>query len=513
MKQHHLLTALLLATPYLATADVNILANGGTLTAPLKPTITISDSYSDKLVRFFTVEAFPADTYNDDNDNGKKDTGETYNDDNGIDGTQTTATYKKTYTSGLQTTAKLSAKIVVTNLLKPDESPVYASRPVSDTDTVIVDETTPVFIKIGDFSFQGTLGDEDGRGVFTKDTTIGDQSYSVGDKKPFLPTLRTATFKIGYSMPDLDANFQQKLIKDPTDPTGETFVDAPEKFVQTGSLLVDWSGLSASTVAANKAGKTLTITYISAVTYNEGDEPETFWTGRMSELSLKTISKFVNQPIPVEVTFGEATGQRLAYANGVTKARQHRARGEATPKILHSVSLIGAADTVAPVVKFAPAAAADPELAGVDFLGTVQDIGAATYPTLMTEEDANGLVVNVAPKLELTISGSDPILVPYTDLLGNPLTSLAEGIPTELVPNEAGYYNSTQVLNSLGLGNFGGFADLSDVYADETKANFNQPVASYTIILTATDADGNATVTTKTVKGVVAPDVFNFTSF
>jgi hypothetical protein len=455
------------------------------------------------------VEAFPADTYNDDNGNGKKDSGETYNDDTGIDGIQTTATYKKTYTSGLQTTAKLSAKIIVTNLLKPDESPVYASRPVSDTDTAIVDETTPVSIRIGDFSFQGTLGDEDGRGVFTKDTTIGDQDYIAGDKKPFLPTLRTATFKIGYSIPDLDANFQQKYIKDPADPT--SFIPAPDKYIQTGSLVVDWSALSASTVATNKAGKTLTITYTNAVTYNEGDEPETIWTGRMSELSLKTISKFVNQPIPVEVTFGEATGQRLVYANGVTKARQHRARGETAARILHSVSLIGAADTVGPVVKFAPAAAADPELAGVDFLGTVQDIGAATYPTLMTEEDANGLVVNVAPKLELTISGGAPILVPYTDLLGNPLTSLVEGVPTELVPNEAGYYGSSQVLNSLGLGNFGGFADLSDVYTDETKPTFQQPVASYTITLTATDADGNATVTTKTVKGVVAPDVFNFT--
>jgi hypothetical protein len=252
-------------------------------------------------------------------------------------------------------------------------------------------------------------------------------------------------------------------------------------------------------------------------TMEEG-RPGNILSARLKNKSLRTVAKFANQPIPVSVTFGNATGTRAVYATGVTKARYHRTAGGT----LHAVTLVAAPDVTPPVVKFTPAAVADPDLFGVDFLGSVQDMGRPTYADLTVFGLDEGLgegeieLGNQAPKIEIRVNGvgiTDDegndiggYPVEYTDAFGELLgTPGFEGGLGRVSPNEAGYYRSfgyvgtsdtnpnysyygIGVLNSLGLGYFGGFADLT--------------LPTNTVTITATDADGNATVVTKQIKGV-----------
>ena len=504
MKHKQILAAIILATPCIASAETNVLENAGAL----KPTITLSDSYTDKLVRFFSVTPVPPDE--------QDETTRVYTNTNEIPGIQKTITYPKTYSAGMQTVVRTSVKIVIPNLVKPDGTPLH---------TADVTEDTTVTVQVGDLKLLDAtkLGDEEGRGVWAAAGTVGGVEHDAGDPKPLGAT---ALYKIGSFVDDLDANFQVKQIKDPEDPTA--FIDAPQKFAQTGQVTLAWT-LSPDTVVDAKAGKTLVITYTNVATFGEGDEDlASAWSNRFTSalVGTRSISKFVNQPIPVKVTFGDATGKRLIYGNGISKARVNRAHGEQVSRTLRSTSLIAAADVTGPnlsVIKpQAPAAPAsvgrrgvqqpsapevlidsDPESFGVDFFGTVQDLAAPTYPGVLTEEDADGLVANKAPKLEILINeekNEDDDLnyyaVDYTDKDGITLTS-----PGTAVDPDSGLY-STAVLNSLGLGYFAGFADLS------TLDGSLLPIGTNTLTFRATDSDGNVTVVTRRVKGAPAADVY-----
>jgi len=280
----------------------------------------------------------------------------------------------------------------------------------------------------------------------------------------------------------------------------------------TGTLQFDW----------NKSTKVLNVTLTRVLTiksditgadghpyddaYGDFSEQRGMYSGRLRGKSFRTIAKFVNQPIPMSVSFGSARGERWLYANGVTKARYHNlARGT-----LQAVTMIGAADTTGPVVKFNPAATADPDLLGVDFLGSVQDTGRPTYPDLA--EAVSGTISSVgsptrAPKLDLLINGvgvtdSEGRLVggfpvPYTDALGELLRSQRNPgsliIPSNDIYQAFTGTNGEGVLDSQGLGFFGGFAGL--------------PFAANTLTLTATDLSGNVTVVTKQVKSTAIPEL------
>ena len=204
----------MLASPCLATAATGILQNNGAA----KPKITISDSYNDKLVRYYTLEldeANPGDSFEDTNENEKRDAGEPYTDDN-ENGKYDAPKYNKVYSYGVETTVRTSAKITLS----------LVNNDFTAFDFTSISAETPVAIKIGDFTFSKTLGEETGRGLYTRNGTDADgNDYSIGDPKPFTSSLVKAVYK-----------FEQE--------TGATDDNGDPVMKTTGTLQFDWNKTS-----------------------------------------------------------------------------------------------------------------------------------------------------------------------------------------------------------------------------------------------------------------------------
>jgi hypothetical protein len=462
------LAALALSAPW-AMAGAGILAN----TDSFKPQITLGETLSEKLVRYFTVELDPenpGDSFFDENENGKRDTGEDYTDDN-ENGRYDAPKFIKVYTYGKMPTQKVNAKVVA-NLKGVASNPEDPEGAPVDFDFDSISEETPVAITVGDYEFSSTLGEEQSRGVFTRDTTINGIDYLAGDPKP-LGT--SALYKLGYSYPKLDSAGQEV-----TDEEGNPVL----LFKQTGSIKIEWSRLT----------KTVTFTLEQRTQAPDIAEPagtSSIAADRLAGLSTRSSKNFANQPIPVSVTFGSSTGTRVAYGRGVIKSRYHRVleQQEGENPYVRSVSITGAGDNEGPRLRLTVPGAADPELFGVDFLGSITDRPAPTFSSVF-DIDPSELA---PPSIELLINGQgnpeDPngggYSIDFTDAQGNPLPTDGEGNPT--VP---GYSN--------GLGFFGGFCELYE-------ANNN-------LTFIARDADGNASLFTRKVTAKALDEIENSSS-
>jgi hypothetical protein len=459
------LAAIFVTAPW-AMAGTGILANSNAF----KPQITLGETLTEKLVRYFTLEpdpANPGDEFDDANGNNRWDAGEELITDHDGDNRYDAPKFIKVYGYGKMPSQKVNARIVAnlkgvgTNPEDPESGPV-------DFDFDSINEETPVSITVGDYSFSSTLGAEEGRGVFTRETTINGVLYEAGQPKPLGSS---ALYKLGYSYPKLDSSGNEV-----TDEEGNPVT----LFKQTGSIKVEWS----------RQSKTVTFTLeerTQAPDITPQDPTQTGATSiaadRLAVLSTRASRNFANQPIPVSVTFGSASGARVAYGRGVIKSRFHRVLSEENPYV-RSVSLTAAADTEGPKLRLVVPAAADPELFGVDFLGGVTDRPSPTFPGVfpLPEELADA---SDAPELGLLINGqgqpsgdpadettNTPFSIDFTDALGNPLPVDDDGNPT--VP---GYVN--------GNGFFGGFCELYE--------------ATNNLTFIATDADGNVTTLTRKV--------------
>lgn len=449
------LAVLTLSAPW-AMAGTGILAN----TDSFKPQISVGETLTEKLVRYFTTEVDPenpGDSFDDVNENGKRDLGEEYSDDN-ENGRYDAPRFIKVYTYGKMPSQKVNARIVA-NLKGVAGDPEDPEGAPQDFDFDSINEETPVSVTVGDYTFNSTLGEEDSRGVFTRTTVVNGVEYSAGDPKP-LGT--SALFKLGYSYPKLDAGGQEV-----TDEEGNPIL----LFKQTGSVKIEWS----------RQTKTVTFTVEQRTLAPDIAEPSgstSVAADRLAGLSTRSSKSFANQPIPVSVTFGSSGGSRVAYAKGVIKSRYHRVLSTQNPEnpYVRSVSLTGAADIEAPKLKLSVPAAADAELFGVDFLGSVTDRPAPTFSGVFEIAPSE----LVPPSVELLINGQgnpeDPnggaYAVDFTDAQGNPLPVDGEGNPTV-----SGYTN--------GLGFFGGFCELYE-------ANNN-------LTFIARDAEGNASSFTRKV--------------
>ncbi len=455
------LAAIFVTAPW-AMAGTGILANRDAF----KPQITLGETLTEKLVRYFTLEpdpANPGDEFDDANGNGRWDAGEELITDHDGDNRYDAPKFIKVYSYGKMPSQKVNARIVA-NLKGVGTNPEDPEAGSVDFDFDSINEETPVSITVGDYSFSSTLGAEEGRGVFTRATTINGVLYEAGQPKPLGSS---ALYKLGYSYPKLDSSGNEV-----TDEEGNPVT----LFKQTGSIKIEWSRQS-KTVTFTLEQRTLAPDIASP------GEKTSIAADRLAVLSTRASRNFANQPIPVSVTFGSASGARVAYGRGVIKSRFHRVLAAENPYV-RSVSLTAAADTEGPKLRLMVPAAADPELFGVDFLGSVTDRPSPTFPSAipLPEELADA---SNAPELGLLINGqgqssgdpgdettNTPFSIDFTDALGNPLPVDDDGNPT--VP---GYVN--------GNGFFGGFCELYE--------------ATNNLTFIATDADGNVTTLTRKV--------------
>jgi hypothetical protein len=386
-----------------------------------RPTLVISDILTDTVLRSVEREldpANPGDSYEDRNSNGMFDAGDELGTDFDGDGQYDDPVYLTRVTYTRAPVQRLTAKIVAS--LRDSEGTNF------DFSSVTVD--TPVSIEIGDYSFSGRLGEEQGRGVWRKAGVLNGVPYAEGDAKP-----------LGNSAVYILGSHVRRLAKDGTpllDPVGTPLT----RFREDGRIRVDWNprlGLVQFTVQ------------LRLMDDGSFGATPSFLATRLPDSTVSGKQTFNHQPIPVRVRFGMATGERLVYGKGIRQAGAHRLLPAETP--LRSIVVLGAADHLAPRLSRmdVPSQSSDGR---ASFSGTLSDRPAPTFPGLF-EIPAEDLV---GPTLEVYVNGTG-----FTD--GN-------GAEVGGFPVETSLYLNGQC-------EFGGAAQLAE------------PVN--TLRLVARDADGN----------------------
>lgn len=214
-------------------------------------------------------------------------------------------------------------------------------------------EDMPVALRIGDFGFEATLGDDAAR---TKNPD--------GTLRPFDPRKSSATFLLRAPAP-------------PAVPGG-----AP-RLRTVGSVKVGWNlqrvvfRVQLSDVAAAGADAILPT--------EEEQYPQT-----------STGVTFSGEKVPVEVTFGTATGSRFSYARGKLSTAVRKlgtvAQGNRTDVALHSLAVVGEADCKAPTLVTTIPAVDEAPMGVISFNGTIAD---GTVRPLTSPVDPLALIVTV----------------------------------------------------------------------------------------------------------------------
>lgn len=227
--------------------------------------------------------------------------------------------------------------------------PLYgkAANPVKISATVVgnltgfpfteIAEDMAVSLRVGDFGFAATLGEDTSRAK-NRDGTL----------RPFDPKKTTAVYLLRAELPPLTAG-------------------GPPRYRTVGSVKFAWNltrvsaRLVLSDVAAAEADGIMA-----------ADE-ESFPEGNAS-------LAFSREKIPVELTFGSAEGSRIAYARGrlTTSLRQFGSARTGNLAIvpLHSLAMIGEGDITAPTVAARIPTIDEAPLGVISFNGTVTDVAA-----------------------------------------------------------------------------------------------------------------------------------------
>jgi hypothetical protein len=258
-----LLPLLALAVSASAAAPTGILANQG----KRKPVVTVANSYSEKVVRTFAGDA---------------DSGPVYEVQPGAE--------------------KVSAKVVA--LLE------------DDYDFGAINADTEVALRVGDFSFSGTLGE-------------------AGSRK--LQATGNAIFTFNHQTPLLDADGGAKV-----DGEGKELFSV----VKVGTLTWAWSATS-KTVTVTLAvvipgGGLIDVAGVTGIA--------TAYFGRLGQqIPHGGERRFANQnEAGVSMRFGPSEGTRDAFVTGVTRTRLVKVPGAEAPYLTTSVVLAGGADTRGP---------------------------------------------------------------------------------------------------------------------------------------------------------------------
>ena len=309
-----------------------------------------------------------------------------------------------------------SEKVVKTFAGDADSGPVYEVQPgpekVSAKVVALLGEEydfpginadTKVALRLGDFSFEGTLGE-------------------AGIRK--LQATGNATFMLSMQVPLLDADGGAKL-----DAEGNELFSV----LKLGTLFWAWSS----------ASKTVTVT-LAAVIPGGGLADAAGVTGIATaqfgglgqQISQGGERRFANQPVGVSVKFGGSEGTRNAFVTGVTRTRLVKVPGAEAPHLTTSVVLAGGADTRGPQLAVRMPTKVSDVLGRVPvpIFATLLDrpapSGYSTPDELGWEVPEVGVYVNQIPG-----EGVEPDLaLAYRDARGN---ALAEGAPF-LSPKGAG---------------------------------------------------------------------------
>ncbi|MEY5010757.1 MAG: hypothetical protein RLZZ253_1896 [Verrucomicrobiota bacterium] len=379
-------------------APSGILANTGRF----RPTVTVANSYSEKLVRVLVEPAIPADP----------ETGDP----------ATPAVY------GLEVVTlpeKISAKVVGTLADASGQSLV---------DFASLDESTTVGLSAGGFSFSSTLGEA--------------RSLRLG------PT-GSATFVFERQDPVLDSQGEPRL-----DRNGNEMV----RITRMGTLVFQWNHRSRTVTATLSA-------VIPAGGASEDDGLGSIAASRFTSAAEEggTVA-FANEPVAVGLQFGEASGTRNAFVGGRTVTRVTRVRVDSSdPEMdefypVTSVSVAGAADTRAPSLSVRVPSSANAETGEATLSASIVD---RPLPTLSESEDAQ------SPTVTVFVNGADEgVSLGYVDSTGEPLESGA--------------------LDSRGRGFLTG-----TIGSDELSEAVN------TLVIVASDSEGNQTVLTRKVRGTL----------
>ena len=395
-----------------------------------RPTLVISDTLTDTVLRSVEREVDPAnsgDSYEDRNGNGVFDAGDELITDSDGDGQYDEPVYLTRVTYTRAPMQRLTAKIVAS--LRDLEG--------ADFDFSSVSVDTPVSIQIGDYSFSGLLGEEQGRGVWRKAGVLNGVPYAAGDAKP-----------LGNSAVYVLGSHVRRLAKDGTpllDPVGTPLT----RFREDGRIRVDWNA---------RLGLVQFTVQLRLLDDGSFGATPSFLATRLADSTGSGKQTFNHQPIPVRVRFGTAAGERLVYGKGIRQASAHRLLPAETP--LRSIAVLGAADHQAPKLSRmnVPSQSTDGR---VSFSGTLSDRPSPTFPGLfeIPEEDLAG------PTLEVYVNGTG-----VTDENGN----VVGGFPVDTS------------LYSEGQCEFGAAVQLSE------------PLN--TLRLVARDADGNQSAGTFRVR-------------
>ncbi len=200
-----------------------------------------------------------------------------------------------------------------------------------------IDEDMPVSLRIGGFAFSATLGDDASR-VRNRDGTL----------QPFDPNKKSALFYLRDELP-------------PLKPGG-----AP-RLRTVGFVKLGWS--------LNRLAARLVVSDVAAA------EADGILTPDAESYAQSNASvAFSCEKIPVEIAFGSATGSRTAYGRGrlTTTIRTLGSvrTGNLSTVSLHSLAMVGEADTTAPTLTAAIPAADEAPLGVISFNGTVADVAA-----------------------------------------------------------------------------------------------------------------------------------------
>lgn len=217
-----------------------------------------------------------------------------------------------------------------------------------------------------------------------------------------------------------------------------------------GSAVFAWTPTRLTvTITCSDIASTADVTEINASEFLELYVDE-------SELGNKPSGtvKFDNHPTDVTVSFGTAVGNRLAYGKGQSTTKYVKfgsdAKGTLEEIYLQSATVAGAADVTAPKIT-ANVPAKDTDDGYISFLISVNDT-----PVV------NSLSEIPAPFVQITVTGPNPDEENFLDVEASEIPEVTGAVKY----------------------------DVSDLALFEGKN---------TVVITATDASGNATVVKKTV--------------
>ena len=213
---------------------------------------------------------------------------------------------------------------------------------LTDFDRSELSAESPVTIAVGDFEFDGTIGD-------------------------FLPL-------------DRDGN----PVEFTANTSGGTFFYTVEKTNRNGEAVTDRNGnpvlLKVGSIGLGWTARQLTVT-VKIIDTGRADVGGV--VGGLDLIGLADDGErggslsFANEGVPVAVTFGSASGEGVSYAKGTTRTVYRKIDGEMTP--VNTAGATGMADTAPPAVT-ATVPTTDGGTGMIDFSGTVADIAASTLP-------------------------------------------------------------------------------------------------------------------------------------